>query len=200
MLSFSIPSLCDSPGVTSIPQLPSSGSEQSLNDEFRMSVWQMQGDRVGSMRGSPGALLRMLERETFPSGFAKLLRFSLRVLVVIYGQSFPENEANTEESGAEKWSLSQKNNSWTSWFLRKENILFGNYFELGFCHVWLKECWLKQRFQEKQLQGTEERPATDALQECEIKIRMPLNDIWKLDCNTVHVTSHQDQTKGGPWT
>ena len=64
----------------------------------------MQGDRVRSMRGSPGALLRMLERETFPSGFAKLLRFSLRVLVVIYGQSFPENEANTEESGAEKWT------------------------------------------------------------------------------------------------
>ena len=37
-LSFSIPSLCDSHGVTSIPQLPSSGSEQSLDDEFRMSM------------------------------------------------------------------------------------------------------------------------------------------------------------------
>ena len=52
----------------------------------------MQGDRVGSMTASPAALLRMLERETFPSGFAKLLKFSLRVLVVIYGKSFPENE------------------------------------------------------------------------------------------------------------
>lgn len=63
---------------------------------------------------SPETLLRMLERETFPNGFAKLLRFSLRVLVVIYGKSFPENEASREERGAEKWSLSQKNNSWTS--------------------------------------------------------------------------------------
>lgn len=65
----------------------------------------------GSHRASPETLLRMLERETFPIGFAKLLRFSLRVLVVIYGKSFPENEASREEKGAEKWSLSQKNNS-----------------------------------------------------------------------------------------
>ena len=73
----------------------------------------MQGDGVGPMRDSPGTPLRMLERRTFPNEFAKLLRFSLGVWVAIYGKSFPENEASREESKAEKWSPSQKNDSWT---------------------------------------------------------------------------------------
>ena len=106
----------------------------------------------------------------------------------------------SQQRGKQSWEMESKSKEWLLDFVIFEKIesFLGNYFEVGFCHVWLKECWLKQRLREKQLQGTEKGIATDVLRELKVKTGILLNDIWKLDWVSVHVTFHQDQTKVVP--
>lgn len=74
----------------------------------------------------------MLEKGNFPNEFANLLRFKSGGVGGHHMAKAFQNKASREESKAEKWSPSRKNDSWTLQFCAKIESFLENCFELGF--------------------------------------------------------------------
>lgn len=115
-----------------------------------------QGDRLPPWEPAPGLPLERCKGGPFPMSLLYCWDTAWGTGGHMW-KKLSRHEASREESQAVTWSPSQKNDSWTLWFLRNWNLFLGNYFELGFWHVQLKECWLNQRLQKEAAAGDGKR-------------------------------------------